>query len=252
MVKAVLDTAEKAADVSDSTWHRLQRAVRLSEVTVGEVMIPIAEVTAIGHRERTARAIELACSRGHFRLPVFEHAVATVVGVVALDIWELMDPELKNRPLDELMTPAEFVIAQQPVYELIPLLQAREDRMAIVVDEFGSAVGMITLEDIHEAVVGDVVGIGYNIPGYVHRPKQVIEPADGGAFIVDAHLPIAELAEALGTTFPTTEGHTIGGLLMARCRHLPRPGESIVISGYRFTVEEATRRTLLKVRVHTA
>jgi CBS domain containing-hemolysin-like protein len=249
MVKVVLDTAEKAADMSDSTWARLRRAVRLSDITVGDVMIPMAEVTALGHRESMDRAVELACSRGHFRIPIFEDEVSSVVGVVALDMWKLLDPELRSKPLETLIRPAEFVIANQPVYELLSVLSAREDRMAIVLDEFGSAIGMITLEDIHEAVVGDVVGVGYNIPGYVHRPKQLIDPVSDDVFLVDGRVPVSELNEQLGTSLPLNEGHTIGGVMMARLRHLPQQGESVVVSGYRFIVEETNGRVVSKVRV---
>lgn len=252
MVKVVLDTAEKAADMSDSTWSRLKRAVRLSEVTVGDVMIPMAEVTALDLSGSTARAIELACSRGHFRLPVVEDESSNVVGVVALDTWKLMDPELARQPLSALMQPAEFVIAQQPVYELLSLLSAREDRMAVVLDEFGSAVGIVTLEDIQESVVGEVVGVGFNIPGYVHKPRQVIEPVGEDSFLVDARVPIAELNDALGASLPMNEGHTIGGLVMAMLRLLPRESEAVEIGGYRFTVEEASGRLVSKLRVDVA
>ncbi|MGE0622913.1 MAG: hemolysin family protein [Pseudomonadales bacterium] len=249
MVKAVLDTAERAADVSDSTWTRLKHAVRLSEVSVGEVMIPMAEVTALGRSESTRRAIELACTRGHFRIPIFEDETSAVVGIVALDMWKLMDPELPGQPLESLIQPAEFVVAQQPVYELLNLLSLRNDRMAIVVDEFGSAIGMITLEDIHEAVVGDVVGVGYNIPGYVHRPKQVIEQLSDDEFLVDGQIGVAEINEQLGISLPLAEGHTIGGLVTARLRHLPARDEAVVINGFRFTVTESSGRLVRKLRV---
>ena len=209
----------------------------------------MAEVTALGHRESMDRAVELACSRGHFRIPIFEDEVSSIVGVVALDMWKLLDPELRSKPLETLIRPAEFVIANQPVYELLSVLSAREDRMAIVLDEFGSAIGMITLEDIHEAVVGDVVGVGYNIPGYVHRPKQLIDPVSDDVFLVDGRVPVSELNEQLGTSLPLNEGHTIGGVMMARLRHLPQQGESVVVSGYRFIVEETNGRVVIKVRV---
>ena len=249
MVKVVLDTVEKTADMSDSTLTRLKRAVRLSEVSVGEVMIPMREVTAIGRSGTTARAIELAITHGHFRLPILESETGTVAGVVALDMWKLLDPDLAATPLESLMHPAEFVIAQQPVYELLPLLSARQDRMAVVLDEFGSAVGIITLEDIHESVVGEVVGVGFNIPGYVHKPKQVIEASGDGGYLVDGRVSVSEVNEALGASLPHNEGHTIGGLVMARLRHLPSEDESVVISGYRFTVMESRGRLVSRLRV---
>ncbi len=249
MVKLVLDTAEKSADMSDSTWTRLKRAVRLSEVSVGEVMIPIAEVTALPRHESTRRAIEVACSRGHFRIPIFKEEIGSVVGVVALDMWKLMNPALVESPLTELMQAPEFVVAPQPIYELLPILSAREDRMAIVLDEFGSAIGMITLEDIQESVVGDVIGVGYNIPGYVHREKLQIESIDDDGYLVDGRVSVSELNEQLGLSLPLNEGHTIGGLVMARLKHLPKESESVLVAGCQLTVEESTGRLVKKLRV---
>jgi CBS domain containing-hemolysin-like protein len=252
MVKAVLEAAEKTTDVSPSTLGVLKRAVRLSEVTVGEVMIPIAEMTTLSRREGTRRAIELACARGHFRIPIFEQEVGSVVGVVALDPWKLMDPELPERPLEELITPVAFVVAQQPVYELLPMLDTRDDRMAVVVDEFGSAIGMITLEDIQESVVGDVVGVGYNVPGYVHRSRERLAVSGQERFVVDARMGVAEFNEALGASLPVDLAHTVGGLVTARLRHLPKEQESVVVAGFRFTVVEATGRQVRRLRVEPA
>jgi CBS domain containing-hemolysin-like protein len=108
---------------------------------------------------------------------------------------------------------------------------------------------MITLEDIEEEVVGEFVGVGYNIPGYVHREKRVVEALDEDTYLVDARLSLGEINDILDTSLSTKEAHTIGGLLMARLRHIPRVGETISDSGYRFSVEEATGKMVRKVRI---
>jgi CBS domain containing-hemolysin-like protein len=249
MVRSVLDTAEKAGDMKSLSWNELKQAVRLTDITVGEVMIPMAEVTTIGHHETTRRAIELACARGHFRLPVYQEEANAVTGVLAMDLWKLMSPAFAEASLADLMTPAEFVIANQPVYELLPILRGRQDHMAVVVDEFGSAIGMITMEDIQEAVVGEFVGVGYHIPGYVHREKQVIQAIDDDTFSMNGRVPIGDVNDLLGIELPVGEAHTIGGFVTARLRHLPKPEEFITAAGYRFTVEEATGKVVARLRV---
>ena len=123
--------------------------------------------------------------------------------------------------------------------------------MAIVVDEFGSAIGMITMEDILEEVVGEI-DVGYDFDEYLPRRKRIFEMVDAGVYIMDSRLPISEANEALGVSLPAKEAHTIGGLLMARLRHIPTEGESIVESGYRFTVMQASERTIEKLRVEPA
>jgi CBS domain containing-hemolysin-like protein len=136
----------------------------------------------------------------------------------------------------------------QTIDQLLPILRTREDHMAIVVDEFGSAVGMITMEDILEEVVGEI-DVGYDFEEYLPKRKRVFEMLDEETYLMDARLPISEVNEVLGTSLPVAESHTIGGLVMVRLRHIPRQGEFITESGFRFTVEEATERSVIKFRV---
>jgi CBS domain containing-hemolysin-like protein len=120
--------------------------------------------------------------------------------------------------------------------------------MAIVVDEFGSATGMITMEDILEEVVGEI-DVGYDFDEYLPKRKRVFEMVDEDSYLMDSRVTISEANEVLGINLPTTESHTIGGLVIARLRHSPEQGESIEEAGYRFIVEKATERSILRVRV---
>lgn len=160
-VRMILEGAEQAANVDVFDRDRLIRAVRFADTTVGEVMIPIAEVIVLSHLQSTAEAVRIARKHGYFRLPVYEDVPGQIVGVVALSIWQLMDPQLLDKTLTDLTKPALYVVENQPVDEILAELQRREDHMAIVIDEFGSAMGMVTLEDVLEQVVGEVVNLDY-------------------------------------------------------------------------------------------
>lgn len=248
MVRAVLDDADTAGDVSPLTWVRLRKAFQLTDVSVGEVMIPLAEMTTLDKRDSTDTAITLACGKGHFRLPVYDKEPGTITGVVALDVWKLMQPGFSATPLEALIHEPEFVVAQQPVYELLPVLKRRQDRMAIVLGEFGSAIGMVTLEDIQEEVLGDFVGVGYNVPGYVHRTKHGVKELESGAYELDGRTSISQVNDLLALTLPSKEAHTIGGFVTAELRHLPAAGETVDAGGYRFRVVEATGRFVKTLR----
>jgi CBS domain containing-hemolysin-like protein len=140
------------------------------------------------------------------------------------------------------------VSTYQTFDKLLPILRNREDHMAIVVDEFGSAVGMITMEDILEEVVGEI-DVGYDFEEYLPRRRRIFEMLDEETYLMDARLPISEVNEVLGASLPIGESHTIGGLMMARLRHIPAEGESITESGFRFSVAEASDRAVLKLQV---
>jgi CBS domain containing-hemolysin-like protein len=249
-IRSVMEMAERGSNVGHFDRIRIRRAIRFAETTVGEAMIPIAEVVAINRIKTTADAIERVRKRGYNRLPVYEGNISNVVGIVTLTTWDLLDQELGNRPLNELVQPAHYVTHYETIDEVLPVLKSRDDHMAVVVDEFGSAIGIITMEDIIEEVVGDI-DMGFEFEEYCPRKQRRYREldAEGNAYEMDARLPISEVNDVLGLSLPTSEFHTLGGLLMARLRRLPKESDSIVEAGFRFRVIEASGRSISRILV---
>lgn len=247
-IRTVVEMAERASNVDAFDRGRIRRVIRFAETTVGEAMIPVAEMTAISENRNTPDAIVLVRRRGYNRLPVYRENISDIVGIVTLTTWDLMDQELPSKALSEFVQPAFYTSPHQTIDELLPILQQRKDHMAVVVDEFGSAVGMITMEDILEEVVGEI-DVGYDFEEYLPRRKRDFEMLDEEVYLMDARLPISEANEVLFTQLPAIETHTIGGLVAARLRRIPAIGDSITEGGYRFTVEDATERSVVKLRV---
>ena len=247
-IRSVVEMAERTSDVNAFDRGRIRRVIRFAETTVGEAMIPVAEMTAIARDRSMKAAIMLVRRRGYNRLPVYAGNTSNIIGVVTLTTWDMMDPELPKMGLTDLMKPALYVSPYQTIDELLPTLRQRDDHMAIVVDEFGSAVGMITMEDILEEVVGEI-DVGYDFEEYLPRRKRIFETLDEDVYLMDSRLAISEVNEVLGTNLPATDFHTIGGFVTARLRRIPKEGDSISEQGYRFTVAEATERSVEKLRV---
>ncbi len=250
-IRSVAEMAERASNVGAFQHGRIRRVIRFADTTVGEAMIPVAELAGINDKGNTRDAIDLVRRRGYNRLPVYRENISNIVGIVTLTTWDLIDPGLAERPLQTLIEKAHYVSPHQTIDELLPILRQREDHMAIVVDEFGSAVGMITMEDILEEVVGEI-DVGYDFDEYLPRRKRIFEMLDEEVYLMDSRLPLSEANEALGVELPSYESHTIGGLVVSRLRHIPKEGEYIIESGFRFTVEEATERAIVKLRVEPA
>lgn len=247
-IRAVVEMAERTSSVDAFDRGRIKRVIRFAETTVAEAMIPAAEITAININRSMKRAIAMVRKRGYNRLPVFTRNTSNIIGVVTLSTWDLLDPELPEKSLEELMKPALYISPYQTIDQLLPVLRDRDDHIAIVVDEFGSAIGIITMEDILEEVVGEI-DVGYDFEEYVPRRPRIMVALADEVYLLDSRLAISEVNEFLELDLPTTEFHTIGGLMMARLRHIPKQGEQIIESGYRFTVEEATDRNIVKIRV---
>jgi len=247
-LRAVIDMAEQGPALDAFGRSRIRRVIRFAETTVAEAMIPIAEATVIDHRESAKTAIGLVRKYGYNRLPVFKTSTNNIIGIVTLTTWDLMDMALADQPLDQIVRPAFYVSPLQTIDQLLPQLRRRKDHMAIVVDEFGSAIGIITMEDIVEEVVGEI-DVGYDFEEYLPKRRRVYEKIAEDVYLMDSRLPVSEVNETLRISLPATEFHTVGGLLLVRLRHIPKEGEFIVEQGYRFTVLEANERAAVKLRV---
>jgi CBS domain containing-hemolysin-like protein len=140
------------------------------------------------------------------------------------------------------------VSPRQTIDQLLPLLRKRDDHMAVVVDEFGSAIGMITMEDIIEQVVGEI-DVGYDFDEYSPKKRHQLEEIEPDVYLMDARVPISEAAEVLGVYFSDRDAHTVGGFVTARLRRIPRVGDVVAEPGILIVVEEATDRAPLRLKV---
>lgn len=247
-IRSVVDMTERTSSVDAFDRGRIRRVIRFGDTTVGEAMIPIAEVTAINNNRGILRAIATVRRKGYNRLPVYKGNISNIIGIVTLSTWDLMDRETADKTLDDLIKPAQYILQFQTIDELLPILRQREDHMAVVVDEFGSAIGIITMEDIVEEVVGDI-DVGYDFEEYLPRRKREFERLSSDAYLVDSRLSVSELNDLLEISLNTKAAHTIGGLVMTQLGHIPEAGETMVEQGYRFVVEERTNKAIVKLKV---
>ncbi len=247
-IRSVVEMTELASEVDAFDRSRIKRVIRFGETTVGEAMIPISEVTAIDRNGGILRAVASVRRYGYNRLPVFDGNISNIIGIVTLTTWDLMDKTLPQKELSDLIQPAHYVLPFQTIDQLLPVLRQRNDHMGIVVDEFGSAIGIITMEDIVEEVVGDI-DVGYDFEEYLPRRKHVFEKLQEGVYMLDSRLSVSDVNDILEINLNTKNSHTIGGLVMAQLGHIPEKGEEVVEQGYKFIIEETTERAVVKLRV---
>ena len=247
-IRSVAEMAERTSTVDAFDQGRIRRVIRFGDTTVGEAMIPIAEVTAINQTKSSRRAVAMVRNRGYNRLPVYHRNISNIIGVATITTWDMMDASLLEQPLEDLTKPALYVSPRQTIDQLLPLLRKRDDHMAVVVDEFGSAIGMITMEDVIEEVVGEI-DVGYDFDEYSPKKRHQLEEIESDVYVMDARIPISEAVEVLGVHLSDQDAHTVGGLVTARLRRIPKVGDSIEKSGFQFIVEEASDRTPLRIRV---
>lgn len=247
-LRVLLDLSDSTSDPSTIDRKRIRRIIRFADTTVGEAMIPLADVVGFNETRNIKEAIRLVMKHGFNRLPVYRGNITNVKGVLTLSTWDLMLPDLDDRTLADFVSPALYLSPKQTIDSALPQLQARDDHMAIVVDEFGSAIGILTMEDVFEEVVGEI-DVGYDFDEYHPKQRMYIEHESETAHLMSGRMPISEVNDILFTHFPVQESHTIGGLIVSRIKKIPTEGDFIIDDGCRLTVLEADARSVLKVRI---
>ncbi len=246
-LRALLDDGEPLGGSGSVDRHSIRRIIRFADTTVGQAMIPLADVVGINEMRSMSDAVLLVTKHGYNRLPVYRGNITNLKGVLTLSTWDLLDEGIEERPMSDFIRPPLYLSPNQTIDQTLPLLQAREDHMAIVVDEFGSGIGILTMEDVFEEVVGDI-DVGYDFDEYRPKRQYFIESSGDRSYRTSGRTPLSEINDVLHIKLPLTEAHTIGGFVSARLRRLAHVDDAVEEEGYRFIVEEANDRTVLRVR----
>ena len=247
-LRVMLDVSESASNPTTISRKRIRRIIRFADTTVGEAMIPLADVVGLNEARPMDEAVRLVLKYGYNRLPLYRGNMTNIRSVLTLSSWDLMDPDIMAKPTSDYMSSVLYLSPKQTIDEALPKLQARDDHMAVVVDEFGSAVGILTMEDVFEEVVGEI-DVGYDFDEYHPKQRVYIEYESEDSHLMSGRTPLSEVNDILYVHFPVEEAHTIGGLITSRLRHIPAVGDSIVEQGHRMTVLEADERSVIKVRI---
>lgn len=246
-LRAVLEMTEKRSEVASFTRGRIRRAIRFGDTQAAEVMTPLSDMSLLSSESTGDELLLLARGLGYRSIAVFKGSTANIVGTVSLTPWDVMKETAASVAIDDLIQPPYYAAPQETLDRLLPVLWERRDHSAIIVDEFGSAMGVVRLEDILGVVVGETK-TGFHFEKHPYKHERTFEVLEEDVYVLDARLPISEVNDVIGLNLPARHYRTIGGMLLAHLRHVPKEGEHIVDSGYRFTVLEATPKAATKVR----
>jgi CBS domain containing-hemolysin-like protein len=234
-----VEAAAGVTDVREEERDMIEGIFDLGETAVREIMVPLVDVVAVPEEADVPETVARLRDSGHSRLPVFRERIDHVVGVVsALDI---LQRGAEEETIKGLTRPAYYVPATKRIDDLLREMQRQRTRLAVVVDEYGGAEGIVTVEDIVEEIVGEIASER-------ERAPSTLTPLPDGSYLVPGRLPIDELNEALDWGLPKKDYETVSGLILSVLGRIPRPGEQVVLDGYELSVVDADERRILKVR----
>ncbi|MBA3458025.1 MAG: HlyC/CorC family transporter [Deltaproteobacteria bacterium] len=215
----------------------------LSEYKVGELMVPLSEVTALPEDASIMEAALEVADKQHSRMPIYRSRVDDVIGIV--HVFDLLQAAGKSdgRQVSTLAHPPSYVPETMKASDLLVQLQSEQQHLAIVVDEYGGAVGIVTIEDLVEIIVGDLDDEYDTEPSAIRAEKP-------GVWKIEARTSVARVNKELDLKLPESDDYeTIAGLLIEKLRRIPTPGELITVAGQQIEIVQATDRAVEEVRI---
>ena len=214
----------------------ISRIFRFSRAEARKAMVPLVGVDAVEEETSLAAVIETVRREGFSRIPVFRGRITDIVGVV--HVFDLLQAPDLSRPVSEVMRPVSYFPESMPLDEALVAMQRTGENLAVIVDEYGGAAGILTLEDLIEEIVGSIEDehdLGEEL-------AKIVNPR---ALSVVGHAPIAELNERFGLKLPEADEYaTIGGLVVERLGHIPKPGEKLIEGELTITVTRSDARAV--------
>lgn len=235
---ALLIGSSDLPDVRPSEKKMVTKILELANQRVENVMVPLALVESTPLTTSRDGALEIFDLKGFSKLPVFEHRAYNIIGVIdCLDCLFSDEKDIKG-----LVRPVPYVPRFMLLHELYLLMKEREEQTVIVVDEYGAAVGLVTLEDILEEIVGD-------IKDEYELGRQHWRSMAPGRFLLAGQIEIEEANEKLGLDIPRGNYETVAGFLLDKFGYIPSIGQSLQIGPWRYTIKKATERAIIEIEV---
>jgi len=217
----------------------------LNKVAVEDIMVPRNEITGIDLEDDLPEIVEQMSHSHHARLPVYEGDINNVIGVVNLrHVLHLLGREdFDKAMLRELLTAPYFIPEATPLTTQLLNFQREEERVAMVVDEYGDIQGLVTLEDILEEIVGEFTTDPY-------ATSRDIHPQDDGSYLVDGGVNIRSLNRQMDWQLPEDGPKTLNGVITEYLEILPEPGTSVKINGYPIEVVQTSGNAVKTARIN--
>ncbi|PBS13330.1 magnesium/cobalt efflux protein [Lysobacteraceae bacterium NML93-0792] len=235
--------------IDADTLRMLEGALGISTKTVGDIMIPRAQMVALPADAPFLDLMRQVVESGHSRFPVHGDDKDEILGILlAKDLLRGVVADNGPGTIHELLRPAVLIPGSKKLNVLLREFRQSRNHMAIVIDEYGGVAGLLTIEDVLEEIVGEIDDEHDD----AEDPNALIAAQADGQFAVSALTPIEDFNERFGADFDDDEYDTIGGVIIGAIGHLPEVGEELTLGRFAFRVTDADSRRLhaLHVSVH--
>lgn len=232
-----------ADELLEDEKRMISDILSLNDMSVSEIMTPRVDIMAVEDTETVRHTLERVRGTGYSRLPVYHDDLDSIVGIVHYKdlIPAVLEGNIDEPVIDYAFVPM-FVPESKDVFPLLSEMQTNRQQMAIVVDEYGGTDGLITVEDIVEEIVGEIID-------ETDAEDSLVVSTGEGSWVVDGRLPVEDAIEMGLPVVESDQYETIAGWLMSVLDAVPHIGDEFAFDGFRFKVQSMRRRRIQKLRV---
>jgi CBS domain containing-hemolysin-like protein len=242
-LKFLLQDKSEKGDIQRAEKEMIRRVFDFSEAAVGQIMVPLSNVAAIKETSTIGEVVSLIREKGFSRIPVYRENIFDITGILSsFDLLQAL-PGAEDVPITpHVRRNVLYVPETKSANELLLEMQRRGEVLAVVVDEYGGAVGIITVEDLLEEVVGE-------IEDEYDRGERPYIKAGPGRYLFQARTNLDRIRELIQLEIPEGDYETLGGFLLNRLGHIPKRSESVKEGEVLFVIEDADPKSIKEVLI---
>ncbi len=244
-ILSVVEQGKFEGVVDEEELEMIESVLELDETTAEEIMTPRTDLVAVNVNDDLQTILEIITSAGHSRIPVYEENIDKIVGLVyAKDLLAQVGKSPGDFKIHDRMRKPYFVPETKPLRVLLHEFQNQKLHIAVVLDEYGGTAGIVTIEDILEELVGEIVD------EYEKTPPATVKKIDEKTIEVDARMYIDDLNSEFELKLPEDEDYdTVGGFVFSHLGYIPKTGEAFEYENVKFTITAAETRRIKRIRI---
>ncbi len=240
-IQQIIDEGEQRGLISEDEGEMIQGIFSFRDTVSREIMVPRTDTVYSDADTKLPDMIQLFIQSGHSRIPIYQDNIDNIVGTLhakdLLPYWGSDDIAIR-----QIMRPPYFIPETKKISEVLKDLRDNKSHMAIVIDEYGGTAGILTLEDIIEEIIGEVMD------EYDAEQKLIFEHEDG-SISVNARLDVEKLEDFLQVELPEGEFESVGGFVISLIGKVPEVNEKVIFERLEMTIEAATSRKIDRIRI---
>ncbi|MEG1003681.1 HlyC/CorC family transporter [Clostridium sp.] len=243
-LKTMVGVSEEEGVLEDVEKEMIFNVFDFADLQVKDVMVQRVDVTAVDVNDEYEELLRVIKEDQFSRIPVYDDTIDDIVGVLNVKDLIIADKRDCEFKVTDYMREPLYTFEFKKIIELFNEMKKSRNHMAVVLDEYGGTVGIVTIEDLVEEIVGD-------IEDEYDKEKEMIEVVKEDEYIVDGSARLDDISDLIGVNMESEEFDSIGGLVIGELGRIPDAHEEVTIDRIRFVVEEVEKNRIMKVRIYT-